>query len=136
MPMSIESFRALLKFSAEIADNYSRLKNRLGDLKHAIGKAKIRSKDAEKEIDLCLGLLDVSIKETDEGIKEFTKWLHQFIDGIPRLPKDVLEHLEDFRKEKLKVPINYGEVIKELINIAEIQLKRMSEEERVEEKKE
>lgn len=128
MSMSIESFIVLLQFSAEIADRYYRLKRRLEDLKYAIGKAKIRKKLVKEEINSCLSLVDISIKETDEGMRKFTEWLHQFIDGLPRIPDDILERLEEFRKEKLKVPINYDEVIRELVNIAEMYFKRTSRE--------
>ena len=129
MPISIETFHAFLEFDRMIVKRYYALKSRFGGLKNAIEKAKIRKKDVRKEIDLYLGLLNLSHKETDQGIKEFYKWLEEEVEGLikksPEIPYETRRRMEAFKK-KLRLPISDEEAINELLNIAEVSFRQVS----------
>ena len=118
MPISKESFLALINFNRKIAQNYTQLKRHLEGLGMAIKNTKIRKAEAKQEINAYLNLIEISTKRTDEGMKEFTSWLVDFIQKIPDISRETIERLESFRRA-LRAPMNYDEAIEELLNIAE-----------------
>jgi len=117
MTISRESFDTLLKHDKEVLKKYLELKQRINGLLKTLIKIKIMKQGVREELDAYIKLIKLSLKEIEEGNKEFEKWTVNYLDSLPKLSDKTKDKLDEF-KERLGTR-SYDEAIQELFNLLE-----------------
>lgn len=119
MPLSRDSFYALLQHDKMVIENYITLKQRIKGLDNALKKVphlRIK-KEVTKEIEAYITLIELSIEEIDKGNRDFEKWFIKYINSIEKISDDMKEKLDKYRN-KIGT-MSYEETIYEMYNLLE-----------------
>jgi len=86
---------------------------------------KIRNKKAKDRISALLTLTERSLDDMKESIRVFENSANNWIKKLKTrtVSEDTWKSLQKFANENLRIPIEIDDIVKELINIAEIYFK-------------